>query len=126
MTISDFEHVILLAHGSSDAMWKVPFETLYDTVSTLCGGERVSLAYMELCEPDLAQAINALPDTVRSIAVLPLFLAAGKHLRQDVPKQIEALTSNGRQVQLLPPVGEDKAVQEAMQAIIARQLGLTS
>ena len=48
------------------------------------GEDNVSLAYMELTSPSLEDAVAMLGKDIRNIAVLPLFLAVGRHLRHDV------------------------------------------
>ncbi len=123
MLHKEYDHIILLAHGSPDPLWKQPFESLFSQISDTYGAENTSLAYMELTTPTLEDAIAALDEQVKSVAVLPLFLAVGRHLRKDVPAQIELLKSNGLQIELLPPIGEDILVKNAIQQAVAQHLG---
>lgn len=62
---------------------------------------------------------------VERAEILPLFFAAGRHLRKDVPGQVEALGEAHPEVQLtlLPPVGEHPAFVEALAAVIAERAG---
>lgn len=75
---------ILLSHGSkvkesNDASAKV-LEELSKSV------ENAQLAFLELAEPDFESAVKNLKESgVNYIKVLPLFLAPGKHVREDVP-----------------------------------------
>ncbi|RBO82883.1 sirohydrochlorin chelatase [Marinomonas aquiplantarum] len=123
MLRKEYDHIILLAHGSPDPLWKEPFESLHQRVVELYGEANTSLAYMELTTPSLEDVVEKLSDNVTSVAVLPLFLAVGRHLRADVPAQIEALQSEKLNIVLLPPVGEDNAVKKAMESVIAGYLG---
>ncbi|AEF54773.1 sirohydrochlorin chelatase [Marinomonas posidonica] len=123
MLRKEYDHIILLAHGSPDPLWKEPFETLHHRVAELYGEANTSLAYMELTTPSLEDVVEKLNADVTSVAVLPLFLAVGRHLRTDVPAQIEALQSEKLNIVLLPPVGEDNAVKKAMESVIAGYLG---
>ena len=123
MLRKEYDHIILLAHGSPDPLWKQPFESLYQQVAQAYGENNVSLAYMELTAPSLEDVIEILGKEVRHIAVLPLFLAVGRHLRQDVPAQIALLHSDDLQIELLPPIGDDVLVKNAMQTVIANHLG---
>ncbi|NLQ16391.1 cobalamin biosynthesis protein CbiX [Marinomonas sp. M1K-6] len=123
MLRKEYDHIILLAHGSPDPLWKQPFESLYHQVSQTYGEGNVSLAYMELTSPSLEDVIATLGKEVRQIGVLPLFLAVGRHLRQDVPEQIAALQTDGLDIKLLPPIGDDERIKQAMQAVIANHLG---
>lgn len=123
MQRKEYDHIILLAHGSPDPLWKEPFETLHQRVTALYGEDNTSLAYMELTTPSLEEVVLSLPAEVKSVAVLPLFLAVGRHLRSDVPAQIAALQSDQRNIVLLPPVGDDDIVKQAMESVIAGYLG---
>ena len=123
MLRKEYDHIILLAHGSPDPLWKEPFESLYSQISQMYGADNSSLAYMELTTPTLEDAVAALSSNVKQVAVLPLFLAVGRHLRKDVPSQIEALQRSDLEIKLLPPIGEDTLVQNAIQTAIAQHLG---
>ncbi|MEO9274262.1 CbiX/SirB N-terminal domain-containing protein [Marinomonas sp. 5E14-1] len=123
MLRKEYDHIILLAHGSPDPLWKEPFESLYLQISQMYGADNSSLAYMELTIPTLEDAVAALSSNVKQVAVLPLFLAVGRHLRKDVPSQIEALQRSDLEIKLLPPIGEDTLVQSAIQTAIAQHLG---
>jgi len=123
MLHKEYDHIILLAHGSPDPLWKQPFESLYHQVIQTYGEDNVSLAYMELTSPSLEDAITVLGKEIRSLAVLPLFLAVGRHLRQDVPAQIAVLQKDNLHIELLPPIGDDELVKQAMQTVIANHLG---
>ncbi|MCB5160312.1 sirohydrochlorin chelatase [Marinomonas algarum] len=123
MLRKEYDHIILLAHGSPDIRWKEPFETLYQQVTEAYGAEQVSLAYMELTTPSLEDVVEQLDPTHKHIAVLPLFLAVGRHLRRDVPAQITALQTDQLQITLLPPIGDDDLVKQAMQTVVATHLG---
>ena len=73
--------LILLAHGSRDPRWREPFEALEATLASRLK-RPTRLAYMELCDPLLTDTIDALAaDGAARIDILPLFFAAGRHLR---------------------------------------------
>ncbi|ADZ91399.1 cobalamin biosynthesis protein CbiX [Marinomonas mediterranea] len=122
MQLNSFDHIILLAHGSPDTKWKEPFEVITSNIVEKVGSDRVSLAFMELTTPTLEDVIQSLPVSKQKLAVLPLFLAVGRHLRQDVPAQIEDISqAQNRDITLLPPIGDDNAVRDAIeQSIIGR------
>ncbi|MEO9656344.1 sirohydrochlorin chelatase [Marinomonas sp.] len=125
MLHEEYDHIILLAHGSPDPLWKQPFESLYEQAITLYGRQRCSLAFMELTTPTLEEVTFNLPANVNKVGVLPLFLAVGRHLRKDVPLQIQALQSEHLTMTLLPPIGEDEIIKQAMQEVIASHIGKT-
>ncbi|WP_295980203.1 CbiX/SirB N-terminal domain-containing protein [uncultured Variovorax sp.] len=84
--------IILLAHGSRDERWREPIEAVARRVRADDPAARVTCAYMELASPDLPTAAEALIDGgAAAIRVVPLFLGMGKHAREDLPAQVEAL-----------------------------------
>jgi sirohydrochlorin cobaltochelatase len=104
-------HFILLAHGSPDPRWRETFEQGLATMRPGLNNE-TSLAYMEMATPSLADIVAYEHSRgVREFAIVPLFFATGRHLRIDVPLQIEALRSNfaGIDIQMHEPVGKDSA-----------------
>jgi len=107
--------LILFAHGAGDARWREPFDQLEALLRQRHPGP-VSLAFLELMSPDLAQAAMTLATAGASrISVVPLFLGTGGHLRQDLP----ALIAKAQAVVDIPlsavaPVGEDASVLAAM------------
>lgn len=114
--------ILLLAHGSSDPRWCQTFETLAGPTLDMLPQARV--AYMELAEPSLeAEVEKAAAEGITDIRVVPLFLAAGRHLRKDVPAMLEAYRQRlGVTIELLPPIGEDPRLGEALKAIVTDSL----
>lgn len=115
--------LILLAHGSRDPHWRAPFDSLEASLA-----ERASttlrLAYMELCEPSLETTVAELyTQGITRADILPLFFAAGRHLREDVPGQIDALHRHhpAMRLTLLAPVGEHPAFVDALVSIIGER-----
>ncbi|SBS31667.1 sirohydrochlorin cobaltochelatase [Marinomonas aquimarina] len=122
MHLEHYDHIIMLAHGSSDPRWKVPFEQLLARVTGVVSEDKVTLAYMELCTPSIEDVLQQLPAETANIAVYPLFFAQGRHLRVDVPKQLEQLNTEQRTLTLLDPIGDDPVVVAAMEKAIISKL----
>ena len=128
--MSNSQATILLAHGSSDPNWLAPFEQLLTQIQSDLEDERVELAYMELAEPSLENQVKRLvKEGHQNIDILPLFFAAGRHLRKDVPRMLDELTDQLNQSQqkevsitLRPPVGLSSEVAEAISKIVIRQV----
>jgi len=109
--------IIVFAHGSRDERWRLPAEALAQRVAALDPEAKVRCAYLELIEPDLAGAAQALIDAGASeIRVLPFFLGVGKHLREDLPKLLQGLRQRHPQVRFTarPAVGEDAELIELL------------
>lgn len=106
--------LILLAHGSSSKEWSDAFVTMTKRVRETF--QEADLAFMELSDPSLEKAcIAAKQEGFEHIRVLPLFLAIGRHLKTDVPRMIAGYEAeHGISIELLPPVGQHPAIENAM------------
>lgn len=120
---------ILLAHGSTDQNWLAPFGDLLANIRAGLNTERVELAYMELAEPSLEHQVTQLAkEGFTHIDVLPLFFAAGRHLRRDVPNIIASLKTELAEqghdisVELHTPVGLDPEVASAISRIVIQKV----
>ena len=118
--------LILLAHGSRDPSWSEPFEALASSLKIKHPQSRIELAFMELTEPSLTDMLNTLANAGQSeVDVLPIFFAAGRHLKRDVPAQIEAFNqTNQMSGRLREPVGAWPEVQETLANAIGEKLDL--
>jgi sirohydrochlorin cobaltochelatase len=70
----------------------------------------VTCAYLELDQPDLpTAAADLIAQGAGQLTVLPMFLGAGRHAREDLPLLVESLRRSYPNVafRLRPPVGED-------------------
>jgi sirohydrochlorin cobaltochelatase len=115
--------LILFAHGSRDRDWARPFEQLAATLSRQTDA-RVRLAYLELMQPSLAEAIAALAaEGAKSIRIVPVFLGQGGHTRHDLPKLAarERERHPAVEISVDPPIGEQATVIEAIAAAIAKK-----
>ncbi|WP_025733416.1 sirohydrochlorin chelatase [Carnimonas nigrificans] len=119
------QYLIILAHGSTDPKWQAPFAAMETRLRERLG-DHVRLAYMELCSPLLEEVVEEIAHTAsgqQRVDILPLFFAAGRHLRHDVPAQINALTAKFPQLslELLPPVGQHPAFIDVVAEIVAER-----
>ena len=115
--------LVLFAHGSRDPEWVRPFEALRESVARQTPGIAVALAYLEACEPDLSRSIRALAGQgIESIRVLPLFLAMGKHLRNDIPALAARVAAEfpALRIEFLPALGETPEFADALGRIALR------
>ncbi len=84
--------ILLLAHGSRDARWREPVEAVMRRIRSQDAAVQVACAYLEFVAPDLPGAARTLIDSgACSIRVVPLFLGMGKHVREDLPRLLDAL-----------------------------------
>jgi sirohydrochlorin cobaltochelatase len=110
MTPADTPAIILFAHGSRDPLWHRPMQAVAAQIAAQAPQTPVACAYLELSTPDMATAVDQLvTQGSRSIRVLPLFLGAGKHAREDLPRLVAEQRAKHPAVTftLQPSVGED-------------------
>jgi sirohydrochlorin cobaltochelatase len=109
--------IVLFAHGSREPDWARPFERLRTLVAQEVDGESVELAFLETMPPTLEEAVARLyARGARSIAVVPLFLGTGGHLKRDLPRILEQLRCAHSDLSLraTPALGEIDAVLESI------------
>ena len=102
--------IILFAHGSRDALWRLPIEAVAAQIKARSPNLPVRCAYLELCAPDLPEAtIDLIAAGALKIRVLPLFLGVGKHAREDLPQLMAQLHADHPQIEfeLMPTAGEN-------------------
>ena len=117
--------ILLIAHGSRDAGWAAPFEQLRERV----GAQRhlVALAYLEWMLPDIETAVRDLvAHECTHAVVVPLFLGQGGDVHEDLPRIIAAEMQRQPSITLtlVPPIGEDVRVLDAIAAVCVAHLGV--
>ena len=115
--------VLLFAHGARDPRWAEPFEAVAVRVRAADASLQVRLAYLELMAPTLQEAGRdlALAGCDR-VEIVPLFLGAGGHVRNDLPALQRELEAAFPLVQwrLRPAIGETEGVIAAMAEAAAK------
>ncbi|OYU00346.1 MAG: cobalamin biosynthesis protein CbiX [Burkholderiales bacterium PBB1] len=109
--------LLLFAHGARDPNWALPFEAVLSRVREQAPEIAVSLSFLEFMAPTLLEAGDTLAAAgCTQVAIVPLFLGTGGHVRKDLPLLIEALRSAHPQVTwtLRSSIGEAPGVIEAM------------
>jgi sirohydrochlorin cobaltochelatase len=109
--------IVLFAHGARDPAWARPFEAIAGFMRERDPATPVALAYLELMQPRLAEAVAVLVGQgARSIRVVPLFLGAGGHVRRDLPDLLASIRAahTGLQLDATPAIGESEAITRAI------------
>lgn len=117
--------LVLFAHGSRDPRWRAPFERLAGDLREEADPGDVRLAYLEFVEPSLEEAVRtAVSEGARAIRILPLFLASGVHVREDLPAEVARLrrAHPGVEIELAAPLGEDPWIRDAARGIARSQI----
>lgn len=116
--------IILFGHGSRDPLWRAPMDAVAARIAGAHPTVPVRCAFLELQEPSLAQAADALAaGGATHLTIVPMFLGTGRHAREDLPRLVEAL--QGRHpsmgIELRGSVGEDPRVLDLLAEIAAGQ-----
>ncbi|MEY3888460.1 MAG: Sirohydrochlorin cobaltochelatase [Pseudomonadota bacterium] len=109
--------IILFAHGSRDALWRLPIEAVAVHIKHQSPQVEVACAYLELTEPDLhTTAAQMVQKGLRHIAVVPMFLGVGRHAREDLPSLINTLQEQYPHItfDLRRAIGEEPQLTQAM------------
>jgi sirohydrochlorin cobaltochelatase len=109
--------VVLFAHGARDPLWAKPIEALRQQVLNKNSSAKVVLAYLEFMSPTLTECVERLVgENIVDITVIPMFIAAGGHLKNDVPKLLNQLLIKhpSLSIEITEPVGEFLEVQSAI------------
>lgn len=109
--------LILFAHGARAASWAAPFEKLRDMTQARMPDASVSLAFLELMEPNLPDAVlTQVTQGAKEITIVPVFLGQGGHVLRDLPVLVDQLRFAHPEVALnvVRAVGEDPSVLEAL------------
>ncbi|WP_018605468.1 sirohydrochlorin chelatase [Uliginosibacterium gangwonense] len=109
--------IILFGHGARDQEWAQPLIRLQAVVCKRLPDTDVRLAFLEFMAPTLDLAIDsAVQAGADHVAVVPVFLAQGGHVKRDVPNIVEAARLRHPKVvfTLRPALGELDRVIEAL------------
>jgi sirohydrochlorin cobaltochelatase len=113
------EALILFAHGSRDAQWAAPFRAVQKKIAIARPGLRIELAFLEIMQPSLPDAIDGLVAAGHErLVIAPLFMAQGAHLKRDLAQLLTSAGARHTHIEtvLLPAAGEADAVLDAIGA----------
>ena len=107
----------MFAHGARDPGWAEPFRRIAGRLKAAQPGLRVELAFLELMEPRLADAVAALAGTgIDRITLVPLFLAQGGHLKEDLPRLLDEIRGQHPAVRIdvTAAIGDSESLTNAI------------
>ncbi len=82
--------ILLFAHGARDPSWAEPLRRVVARLRHKQPSTRIELAFLEMMLPNLDSAVAGLvAEGIAHITVVPLFLAQGGHLKQDLPRILD-------------------------------------
>lgn len=116
--------LLVVAHGSRRAASNDEVRALTDRVRATADGRfaEIACAFLELAEPSIPDGIERLIQRgAHEITVLPYFLAAGRHVSEDIP---EAVADKQRehptvQIGIAPYLGTSDAMPGLLLTLLA-------
>jgi len=118
--------IVLFAHGARDAQWAEPFRKMQSMVRAKKPGVPVELAFLELMQPSLDQVIADLAARgIQHICVIPLFMAQGGHLKEDLPLKLAEIRKHHPAIsfRISQPIGEVEGILSAIADWICSEHG---
>lgn len=111
--------LIIAAHGSRRSASNDEIRQLVAALRPTVADryQRIEAAFLELADPSIGAAIDAaVAAGAEDIAVLPYFLAAGRHVSHDIPRIIEdrRLAHPASSVRLLDYLGRRPELLELL------------
>ena len=109
--------LLIIAHGSRRVASNDEVRRLAEQVSGLTntGFDEVSAAFLELAEPSIPDGLEAcIQRGATDVVVFPYFLAAGRHVVEDIPEEIAPVVAKypNVNVQVAPHLGLASALPE--------------
>ena len=81
---------LVIAHGTRDREGEKAFFHFIEEFRAAFPQRRVEPAFLELCRPNIPEGIDAcIQGGAEEIFVLPLMLFPGRHVKEDIPRQIQ-------------------------------------
>lgn len=89
--MSDSTAILLVGHGTRDAVGTAEFFHLADLLVPRFAPSRVFPCFLELAEPTIDAAVHAaIEANAEQIVVMPVLLFAAGHAKNDIPAAVEA------------------------------------
>lgn len=111
--------IVLFAHGARDPEWAAPFNIIREQLQALRPDAQVALAFQDFMTPTLDAAVaQSAMQGAKRVVLVPLFMAQGGHLKQDLPRMVGKIREQHPQLQVTvtSAIGD---VPEILQAITA-------
>lgn len=126
MTDASQAAVLLVAHGSRSAAWRQTCVDLLNDVREQMPSAPVALAFLGAAQPDIPTAIAELVSQgLTAVTVMPLFLAPGGHVMEDIPAAIDTAAARhpGVTFRTLAPLAQLPAVRRAIVGAAMKAVG---
>lgn len=111
------EALIIVAHGSKVKSSNDEIVDIVLKIKNSVKDEKILVfhAFLELSDPSIFMALNqAIAENCKRIKIFPYFLAAGKHVQEDIPCEIKKFKKLYPEIEftLLPHIGKCMGIEE--------------
>jgi sirohydrochlorin cobaltochelatase len=120
--VSD-QAIILFAHGARDPEWAAPFGIIKLQLQAARPEVQVELAFLDFMTPSLEAAVaQSAAQGAKRIVLVPLFMAQGGHLKQDLPLLVGKIRQQHPQLELqvMPAIGDAPEILQAISDWVLR------
>ena len=94
--------VLIVGHGSRQKSTELTLNAVTEMTSRELSGIPVEIAYMEFGERDIRSGLLTLIERgAEEIAVAPYFLFDGIHIREDIPRVLEAFNAEFPEIKIV-------------------------
>ena len=117
------EAIILFAHGARDPEWAAPFGIIQRQLQAARPDTLVELAFQDFMTPTLDAAVaQSAAQGAKRIVLVPLFMAQGGHLKQDLPLLVGKIREQHPQIELqvMPAIGDAPEILQAISDWVLR------
>jgi len=111
--------LVIVAHGSRRAAANQEIQQLTAHIRAQAGARYgvITYGFLEMAEPSIPQAIQAsIHAGAAQVTVLPYFLAAGRHVTDDIPQQVQIIQTQypAIKIQIAPYLGSAPAMSDLL------------
>lgn len=116
--------LLVVAHGSRRGASNDEVRALTERVRAMADQRfaAIECAFLELAEPSIPDGIQRLIDHgARHVTVLPYFLAAGRHVIEDIPDAVTAKQREhpGVHIEIAPYLGTSETMPELLLTMLS-------
>jgi len=119
--------LLIIAHGSRRSTSNDEVRQLAERISRQpdCGFDEVSAAFLEIAEPSIPEGLeHCIQRGATDVTVFPYFLAAGRHVVEDIPNEIAPVIKKYPEVSvhLAPHLGRASELPEIILATVGQSV----
>lgn len=113
------KHLIIVAHGSRRAESNAEVQRLAAVLREQASGrfDHVDCAFLEIAEPSIPDGIEcSVSRGASEVVVMPYFLSAGRHVAEDIPREVAVKQNEHPQVRIriAPYLGSADGIVQLM------------